>query len=608
MRDSAVQARFGGTGFARNPESTSPDRPTGSNPCPWPTVPQRHERALRGPKSGSHFRSTQLETVMDHLSGLDATFLYLETPENPMHVASLHVYELPPGYDGDFLEDVRKHIARRMHLAPVFQRRLLNMPFEMANPIWVAEDDLDLEYHIRSTVLPKPGSREQLDRLVGRLHSSLLDRSRPLWEFYVIEGLRTAPGAPKGARHVALYCKVHHAALDGAGGIALSNAILDTGPVPRKVPAAKARRPQAADAFGIAELAAAGVRRTAAQSAQLVRLLPSLARSAWHRLRPSAAEAAVYGKAPKGNWFAPRTPLNVAITNQRSFASLSLPLAEARRIAKGNEVTINDVVLAICAGALRRYLADHDALPSDPLLAGVPVSLREAGNTDMNTQASMMRVSLASHIADPLVRLHAIHDSSAAAKATIATMKSVLPTDFPSLGAPWLISGLAGLFGRSKLANRMRPITNVAISNVPGPQFPLYLAGAKMLTYYPVSIAVHSVALNITVQSYNGSLDFGLTACRRALPEVARLAHYMREAHAELLGLQPAVAAVAAPKASAPGKPVRRQAEPHAAAAATKGKAATRRKPAKARAPRATAAPVKLATRASRPVRARRAG
>jgi diacylglycerol O-acyltransferase / wax synthase len=536
---------------------------------------------------------------MDHLSGLDATFLYLETPENPMHVGSLHVYELPPGYEGDFVEDVRKHIAGRLHQAPVFRRKLLNMPFELANPVWVAEPDLDLEYHIRSTVLPKPGSRAQLDKLVGRLHSSLLDRSRPLWEFYVIEGLQTAPDAPDGARHVAFYSKVHHAALDGASGIALANAILDTGPVPRKVRGAPPRRAASADTFGIAELAAAGARNTSQQTMKLVRSVPTLARTLWHRLRPTAAEAAAAGKAPKGNWFAPRTPLNVAITNQRAFASLSLPLAEARRIAKAHEATINDVVLAVCSGALRHYLADIDALPKDPLLAGVPVSLREAGNTDMNTQATMMRVSLASDIADPLARLQAIHASSAAVKALVASMKSVIPTDFPSLGAPWLISGIAALFGRSKLANRMPPITNVAISNVPGPQFPLYLCGAKMLTYYPVSIAVHSVALNITVQSYNGSLDFGLTACRKAMPDVPHLASYMKAAHDELLKLSPAEAAPLA-IANEPVTPARRKAAARPVARRKAEQAPAKSAEVKSRARRPAVAP--------RTARARRAG
>jgi diacylglycerol O-acyltransferase / wax synthase len=492
---------------------------------------------------------------MDHLSGLDATFLYLETPENPMHVGSVHVYELPPGYQGEFVDDVRRHIASRLHLAPVFQRKLLNMPFELANPVWVHDDEIDLEYHVRHTVLPKPGTRDQLDKLVGRLHSSLLDRSRPLWEFYVIEGLQTASDAPKGARHVAFYGKVHHASLDGASGIVLANAMLDTGPVPRQVSPPRARRTHGA--YGIGELAVAGARNSGEQVVKLARSVPTLARTLWHRMRPTQAEAALSEHAPHTGWFAPRTPLNVAITNQRAFASLSLPLAEARHISKAQEVTINDVVLAICSGALRRYLSEGDALPAEPLLAGVPVSLREPGNTEMNTQATMMRVSLASDVADPLQRLAAIHASVAAAKATVASMKSAIPTDFPSLGAPWLIGGLAALFGRSRLANRMPPIANVTISNVPGPQFPLYLAGAKMLTYHPVSIAIHSVALNITVQSYNGSLDFGLTACRRAMPDVAHLAQLMRRAHGELLAASPAEPEAAAPQAAA--RPVARK-------------------------------------------------
>ena len=481
---------------------------------------------------------------MDHLSGLDATFLYLETPETPMHVGGLNIVELPAAYDGNYLDDFRRHITSRMHLAPVFQRKLVNMPFELANPVWVADDDMDMDYHIRSTVLPKPGNRAQLDRLVGRLHSSLLDRSRPLWEFYLIEGVESPPGAPPGTRHVALYSKVHHAALDGAGGIVLANAIMDTGPVPRHVRSAPARRPAGNDNFGVAELALAGIKNTAQQTAKLVRTLPALASTLVGVLRASrksggeaGAEAVV-----KTNWFAPRTPINVSITNQRLFSSFSVPLAEIKHIAKGNDASLNDVVLAICSGALRHYLADIGCVPADPLLAGVPVSLREAGNTELNNQVSMMRVSLASTISDPLERLQAIRQSSTAAKATSARMKSVTPTDFPSLGAPWLISGLASLFGRSRIANSLPPVVNVAISNVPGPKFALYMAGAELLTYYPVSIAMHSVALNVTVQSYNGLLDFGLTACRKALPDLPELSKLMLAAHHELFKLTPALA------------------------------------------------------------------
>jgi diacylglycerol O-acyltransferase len=514
---------------------------------------------------------------MDHLSGVDATFLYTETPETPMHVGSLNVYELPPGYEGHFVEDVRRHLAGRLHLAPVFRRKLLNMPFELANPIWVSDDDLDLEYHIRDTVLPKPGSRAQLDKLVGRLHSSQLDRSRPLWEVYVIEGLQSPPDAPAGTRHVGFYTKVHHASLDGAGGVALAAAMTDLTPIARKVPAEKHRRAPKADTYGIAELSMAGLSHMVGQYVKLGRALPTLARTIVQLLRPTRAPAADADShdAP-AHWFGPRTPLNVNITNQRAFASLSIPFAEARQVAKANDVTINDVVMAICSGALRRYLADLDALPAQPLLAGVPVSLREAGNTEMNTQASMMRVSLASNVADPVERLQAIHRASAAAKALTSTVKAILPTDFPSLGAPWLISGLAALYGRSRLGGRIPPVVNVIISNVPGPAVPLYLAGARMLSYHPLNIPAHGVALNITVESYNGSLDFGLVACRKAVPDVADLARHMRAAHLELLSRSNEPAAtlpapapapkaarrkVAAPKGvgararSAPGKP-----------------------------------------------------
>jgi len=498
---------------------------------------------------------------MDHLSGLDASFLYLETPETPMHIGGLNIVEIPAGYKGEFVDQFRRHIARRMHLAPVFQRKLVNMPFELANPVWVADDDLDLDYHIRSTVLPKPGSRAQLDKLVGRLHSSLLDRSRPLWELYVIEGLQSPAGAPPGTRHVAVYSKVHHAALDGAGGIALANAIMDTGPVPRKVPAAPSAPGTQRDTFGVAELAVAGIKSTAQQTYKLARMLPGLTTALLGLLRPTQGE-----KGPKTRWFGPRTPINVSVTNQRSFSSFSLPLAEVKQIAKAHDASLNDVVLAICSGALRNYLAGRGCTPTESLLAAVPVSLRDAGNTALNNQVSMMRVSLASNVADPLARLQTIRRSSGAAKSTSASMKSVTPTDFPSLGAPWLIGGLAALWGRSKIANTMAPLANVTVSNVPGPPFALYIAGARMLTYYPVSIAVHSLALNVTVQSYNGSLDFGLTACRKALPDLPDLARCMQQAHAELRQLSRAPDA-AVPKsvkparkpAAVPAKPVARQ-------------------------------------------------
>ncbi|HSW04985.1 WS/DGAT/MGAT family O-acyltransferase [Aquabacterium sp.] len=488
---------------------------------------------------------------MDHLSGMDASFLHMETPEMPMHVGSLMVLDLPAGHGGDFYEDVKHHVSQRLHLASVFQRKLALMPFELANPVWVDDEDLDIDHHIRHIIMPRPGTPDQLERLVARLHSPLLDRSRPLWELVVIEGLASG--------QVAVYAKVHHAAIDGQAGVALATALLDTAATPRIIKPPRPRRRTNRYQLGVAELAGAALSNTVRQYVKLVKTLPSVARAARTVLLPLNEET---GKRkftlPRSLRLAPRTPINVAITNQRSFATRSLPLDELKQMAKASDTSLNDVVLAICAGALRRYLAEYNCKPTKPLVAGVPVSLREKDNTDLNNQVSFILVGLATEISDPVERLMAIHASASAGKKVSGEVKGAIPTDFPSFGAPWLMSGLASLYGRSRLADRVPPIANVIVSNVPGPQFPLYLAGARIATYAPVSIPSHGMALNITVQSYNGTLEFGLTACRRALPDIADLADYLMEAAQDLgrrLAQRPA-AAPAVVLAELPAPPV----------------------------------------------------
>lgn len=467
---------------------------------------------------------------MRHLSGVDASFLHLETPEMPMHVGSLNIFDLPKGYDGDFYEDVKAHIGGRMHLAEVFEHKLAQIPFELSNPVWVDDNDIDIDYHIRRVVLSKPGTFKQLEQLVGRLHSSLLDRSRPLWEFYVIEGLKT--GQP------AIYAKVHHAAVDGQAGVALAKAIYDLTPEPRPIKAPRARNRGNQYQLGVAELATAAVQNTIQQYVKLFTTLPNAIQAVATATMPAFAGGQFTQFGMPKNWqLGPKTPLNVSITNQRSFAARSVSLAEVKQIAKACGGTVNDVVLAASATALRRYLNEYNQLPKESLNAAVPVSLREAGNTDLNNQVSMMLVSLATDIADPLERLKTIIESSKAAKNLSGSLKAAIPTDFPSFGAPWIMGGFALLFGRSRISDSLPPVANVAISNVPGAPVPLYMAGAKLATYYPVSIPAHGVALNITVQSYNGSLDYGFTACRRAVPDVDDLIEYLMKAHRELKDL-----------------------------------------------------------------------
>jgi len=465
---------------------------------------------------------------MNHLSGMDASFLHLETPETPMHVGGMHTLELPKGYQGDFYEDFRQHIIDRLHISEVFTRKLALMPFEMSNPVWVEDDDVDVDYHIRRVTLPRPGTHKQLEQYVARLHSSLLDRSRPLWEFFVIDGLEHG--------RVALYTKVHHAGIDGQAGVALATAIMDVTPEPRKVRPPREQRRKHQYQLGMAELASAAISNALQQYVKLIKTLPDMARALQSVALPApdADGKRDWTVSREFKLFGPKTMFNVSITNQRAYAGRSIPLAETKQIGKRLGFSLNDVVLATCGGALRRYLHEYNQLPKKSLTAAVPVSLREQGNTDANNQVSMTMMTLATDIKDPIERLQVIHESSAAAKTMIGNFKAAIPTDFPSFGAPWLMSGLASMYGRSGLANSMPPVANVAVSNVPGAQMPLYVCGARMLSYFPVSIPTHGVALNITVQSYNGSLDYGLIACRRAVPDVADLADFVVEEHRRL--------------------------------------------------------------------------
>ncbi|MDQ7958541.1 MAG: wax ester/triacylglycerol synthase family O-acyltransferase [Pseudomonadota bacterium] len=558
---------------------------------------------------------------MKHLSGLDATFLHFETPEMPMHVGSLNVLELPKGYKGDFYEDAKAFMASRIHLADVFTRKLALMPFDLSNPVWVDDDDIDIDYHVRHITLPKPGTNRQLQQYVARLHSSLIDRSRPMWEFYIIDGLQSGD--------VALYTKVHHAGIDGQAGVEVGKAIFDLEPTGRVVKPPRDKPRRSGYQLGMAELATAALRNTAAQYVKLYKMLPALGKALSSLASPSAESTPADAKAlaKRFDLTAPRTPFNVSITNQRSFAGRTIPLAETKAIAKHFGVTLNDVVMATVSGALRSYLKDSNELPDKSLVAGVPVSLREAGDDTANNQASMILVSLASDIKDPLERLKAINRSSTQSKSTMNKFKAVVLDDFPMFGAPWLMSGVASMVGRSGLVNVLPPMANVAISNVAGAPFPMYFAGALVTCYYPVSIASQGMALNVTVQSYNGRMDYGLIACRRAVPDITEIGDYMLAEHKKLMDLMhkvPAVAGAAkpvaetptatAPAAETPAAPARKAAAPRKAPAAKKAKApaAAARKaaaPAAAKAPaRKAAPPRKTAAKTSRARKAATAG
>ena len=487
------------------------------------------------------------DSGMETLSGVDGAFLNLETAATPMHVGSLHLFETPKGYKGDFPAAVRHMMAKRM--VPVLRRRLAALPLHLANPVWL-QGEVDLARHIRRVRVPPPGAWAQLEAVVADLHAQLLDRSRPLWMIYVLEGLASGEKA--------YYFKIHHAMLDGQAGIALAAALFDPSADASAdrpgADSAAGRKRAARSETGTLALVGAALRHDAAQYVKLVRALPGVVRTlaaivgdslrgyaGKSRRSAGAAEADVpsLSELRRSFSFGPRTALNVAITPERGFATAVVPRAELKAIAAANDATVNDVVLALCSGALRLYLKRHASIPRKSLIASMPISLREQGNTDFRTQATLSLVSLATNVADPLKRLRAIRDSSGATKAVARRARSVIPTDIPLIGAPWILGALASLYGRGMVVNRLPVLANVLVSNVPGPPAPLYVDGLRMSGYWPLSIVEHGVGLNITLISYAGKLFLGFTVARCAVPDARELADDLLAAHEELRKLMP---------------------------------------------------------------------
>ena len=507
---------------------------------------------------------------MHHLSALDALFLHLETPDMPMHVGGLILLDKPAKHRGSFYKKIRAHIASRMHLAPLFSRRLAFMPFDLVNPIWLGGAEIDLDHHIRHQLLPKPGTQAQLEAMVATLHEGMLDRDRPLWQFTIVEGLQSG--------QVALVSKIHHAALDGQGGVALAQAMFDTGATPRVIESAEESYKHLSPST--AKLLSAAFRNTVAQYGKILKAVPeavrvvgkvgAMALSASQARKagapseqgsglaelvdfkpgdsPEKAARSLLKKIPGGITLGPRTPFNVAISGKRAFVGLQLSLAETKLMAKHFDAKLNDIVMAVVAGALRRYFAGDKSVLAKPMIGAIPVSLRAPGDKSQSNQVTMMLVNMATHIADPKKRLTAIIAASNKSKALTSATKSVMPMDMPSLGIPWLMSIITPLYKMAIATNRIPVLANIVISNVPGPPVALYLAGAKMTANYPVSIVTHGLGLNITIQSYNGSLDYGLIACKKTLPKLRDFADAMLAAHQELHALVEADTVVPPPR------------------------------------------------------------
>ena len=479
------------------------------------------------------------------LSSMDASFLYLETPEMPMHVGSMAIFRLPENYNGNFFEDFKAMIASRLHIAPILKARLEKAPFDIDHPSWVEDDQFDIDRHIFRGSLPAPYDRATLERIVGWMHAKLLNRARPLWEFYVFEGMKD--------NEIGLYSKMHHACIDGGAGAALTNMIYDVTPVPREVekpvPQAKGGpepRDIAANLIdSYQQLWRQPFEGGAAKSIDLPRSGKSdlgsiLFDNAMFQIESAVKFAGslptmlksvsdVVGKIsdPKSrdsiaSMASPSTILNKAISSERSFAGTSISLSRAKALAKQSGGKLNDVVLALSSGVVRRYLLERGALPAKAMTAAVPISLREEGNTDANNQVFGMICSIATNVEDPKARLEAIIAQSTKSKEMSHPLRALMPqvSNISMLGAPILVQILALLYSRSNLSDVLPPAANITVSNVPGPRQTLYAAGAELLHIFPVSISTHGMALNITVQSYRDQLDFGFIAGANIIPHV----------------------------------------------------------------------------------------
>ncbi len=471
---------------------------------------------------------------MKQLSGLDATFLYMETPSQFGHVSSLSIFQRPEDPNYEPFAAWRSQIERRIHLLEPLRRKLRDVPMRLDHPFWVDDDEFDLDFHVRNTAIPPPGSDAQLADLVARIVGRPLDRTRPLWETYVIEGL---PDDRFG-----ILTKVHHATVDGASGAELLTLMLDSTPggdelaeaeewIPERPPSNTevlaralmnlARKPGRAIVLSTRTVRDLGrATRNPALTAAANQVRDSLRGPVGALLnigRERSPETDVRGPLPALS--VPPTPFNAPITAHRRFAFRSTSLDSVKGIKNALGATVNDVVMAVCAGGLRTWLEQQDALPDKPLGAMIPVSIRTGEETDKWTnRVSAIFAPLPTDEADPVKRVEQVHEAMANAKDLFDAIPADALTDFAQFPPPAVFARAMRV--ATRLTSRVNLPVNLTISNVPGPRQPLYAAGSRLLHYYPVSTIIDGQGLNITVQSYLDTLDFGLVSCRELVPDL----------------------------------------------------------------------------------------
>ncbi len=460
---------------------------------------------------------------LQRLSGLDASFLYLETPSQPLHVCSileLDASTIPGGYS---FERLRDELALRVKAIPSFRERLANSFLNLDHPVWVEDEHFEIDRHLHRIGLPAPGGRVELGEICGHLASLPLDRRHPLWETWVIEGVG-GTDARNGGR-LAVLTKVHHAAVDGVTGANLMSQLCSTEP--------DAPPPDPVEGQGDTNqlrIALGGLGRFATRPLNLAtKVLPATITTV-----VDTVQRAVGGRAMAAPFAAPQTTFNASVTAHRNVAFAELDLEDIKTVKNHFNVKVNDVVMALVAGVLRQFLLDRGELPESSLVAMVPVSVHDRSDRPGRNQVSGMFTKLETHIEDPAERLKAIAAANTTAKEHSSAIGATLLQDWSQFAGPAVFGVAMRVYARSRLTEA-RPVHNLVVSNVPGPQIPLYFLGAEVSAMYPLGPIFHGSGLNITVMSLNGKLDVGLISCPELLPDLWDLADDFAVGMKELL-------------------------------------------------------------------------
>ncbi|MEM9990565.1 MAG: wax ester/triacylglycerol synthase family O-acyltransferase, partial [Bacteroidota bacterium] len=460
---------------------------------------------------------------MEPISGLDATFLYAETPTTPMHIGGIAIIEGSLKFE-DFKEVIRK----RLHQAPRLRKRLVFVPFSIDHPYWVDDPRFDLDMHLHHVALPKPGGWSELRAMASKIHSEALDRSRPLWSFTFVEGIDNIAQVPKGS--VAIISKIHHVAIDGMAGVGLMSIMFDLTPTPKEMP-----EPEPFNPAPIPNELSLVVNSTANFAKNPLKFPKMLGNVIGNTLKTGVLSRIQHTDLPTAPFSAPRTILNGPISARRKWNLVILELDRVKALKQKMETTFNDIILAICSGAMRRYLLGKKKLPQKSLVASVPVSIRtqdDAGDT--GNRISNMLIQLATNIPDPIERLKAIHDNTVKGK----TYNNALGAETLSNMAEAVPFGLANraarIYSRFNLSKIHKPVYNAMITNVPGTPMPLYINGHKMVSMAGLAPILDRMGVIITVFSYNGQVTISTTSDAKTMPDIDKFSRYIREAANEL--------------------------------------------------------------------------